>query len=492
MLGPPLWAVGSWEGSDLTLPSGGGATELSSPEFGQIDLQRAVNCYPETVEVRGGQAISGLTGIPGLATVCLLPTSPNRGAFAQDGRAFLVAGTVLYELDHNGSYTLRGGAIIDDGKPVTIDSNGQQGHQLCVTSGRRLGILDLNTNVWTPDVRTDADLACFVDGYFLSLDASTSMVWQSDFENGLAWNGLAKLQRNQGSDAFVSMGVNQRMVYLLGSKTSEVWYNAGTSPMAFAPAQSGYFEVGCGAAASVAWCDNSLMWLGESEQGPGTVWRSSGYQATRISSHALTQVLKGYSATSDAVGWAYLDRDHPFYLLSFPTAGATWAYDASTGLWAERAYWDTSTCLWAQYKPRFHCYAFGKHLVGDGATGAIYSLDRGTYTDAGGTPLRRMRQGPYASQRMQRIFHRGCWIDVETGVGNADCLAPQIMFEKSDDKGKTWDSLGDKPLGAQGNPNTRVEWKRLGSARQRAYRAIVSDPVPLHYANAYLDIEAGQ
>jgi hypothetical protein len=388
-------------------------------ESSAIDCQRTINLIPEAVESGSGKSVKSFLSIPGLADFCTLPTAPVRALSRVDNWVFAVSGTVLYELHAGGTYTMRVGALIDDGLPATISSSGAAGHQFYVTSGRRGGIYDLLTHVWTPDVRTDADAGVFVDGYFLSLDLTTSTVWQSDFENGLVWNGLAKLQRNQGSDSFMAMGVIQRMVYLLGQLTSEVLYNAGTSPMAFVPAQSGFFEVGCMAGGSVAECDNSLFWLGRSAEGALTVWRSSGYQAQRVSTHALAQTFRGYSVTADAVGWSYVDRDHPFYLLSFPTAGATWAYDASTGLWAERAYWNTATCLWENYKPRTHCYAFGKHLVGDATTGAMYDMNRDTYTDAGGVPLRRLRQGPVIANQMQWLYHRSAWLDIETGTGMA-------------------------------------------------------------------------
>lgn len=451
--------------------------------------EREVNGYAETPEDGKASSLPWM-GIPGLADWATVPTLPVRAMFAQDGRAWAVGGTVLYELLTGGTYLLRGGAIINDGLPAMIESNGQAGHQLAVASGRRLGIYDLNTNVWTPDVRTDCDVLAFVDGYFLSLDTTTSTVWQSDFENGLVWNGLAKLQRNQGSDGFVAMGVNQRMVYLLGSKTSEVWFNAGTSPMAFAPAQSGFFEVGCAAKDSIAWCDNSLMWMGQAEQGMGTVWRSSGYQAQRISTHAIARALASYAVTSDAVGWAYLDRDHPFYVLTFPTAGHTWAYDASTSRWAERSFWNTATCLEEEYKPRFHCYAFGLHLVGNGKTGAIYSLDRNTFTDAGGAPLRRVRRWPVVSKDMAWIFHRSAWLDIKTGAATTDAN-PQVMLEKSDDGCHAWTSLVDKPLGGTGNYQTRVEWKRLGRSRQRNYQAVITANAPVRIMGAYPQMDLG-
>lgn len=384
-----------------------------------IDAQRTVNLYPEVVESGTGKSVKALLSIPGLADFCTLPVGPIRQLFAQDGRAWAVAGSVLYELYSGGTFTARGGALINDGTPATIDSNGAAGHQLWVTSGGRGGVLDTVSHAWTPDVRTDATMGAFVDGYFVSLDAATSTVYASDLENGLTWNALSKAQRNLGSDAIVAMGAINRMLFLLGSQTSEVWYNTGASPFAFGPFQGGFLEVGCAARGSVAWCDNSLFWLGASEQGPGTVCRSVGFQAQRISTHALAKTIAGYATISDAVAFSHVWNDHAVYVLSFPTEGKTWAWDAASGVWTERAYWDTTSGLWGLYKPRFHAYAFGKHLVGDGVTGNIYELSATTYTDAAGVPLRRLRQGPYVVNENRQLFHRRFWLDIQSGVGQS-------------------------------------------------------------------------
>src|SRR5574343_1265478 len=245
-------------------------------ESAALDGQRTINLYPEVVESGSGKSVKALISIPGLKTFCTLPAGNCRGLFAQDGRAFAVGGAVGYELASGGTVTAQTGALVDDGLPVTWASNGVPGHQLAIASGRRLGIFDLTANTWTPDLRTDADVVAFVDGYFLSLDATISTVGQSDLEDGLTWGGTAKLQRSLGSDTSVTMGPLERMVYLLGSKTSELWYNVGTSPFAFSPFQGGFLEIGCAAADSVATLDASVFWLGTDAGGAISVFRSVG------------------------------------------------------------------------------------------------------------------------------------------------------------------------------------------------------------------------
>lgn len=74
---------------------------------------------------------------------------------------------------------------------------------------------------------------------------------------------------------------------------------------------------------------------------------------------------------------------------------------------------------------RGHCYAWGKHLVGDWATGNIYELNfaqlnkTGTwdFADNDGSPLRRIRRGPHISAEDQWVTHNQFVLAAETGLG---------------------------------------------------------------------------
>ena len=77
----------------------------------------------------------------------------------------------------------------------------------------------------------------FLDGFFLALDASTSTLRISALEDGTTWDPAQVAQRNAGADRWVAMKVCNRLIYLLGQQTSEVWWNDGGSPFPFSPIQ---------------------------------------------------------------------------------------------------------------------------------------------------------------------------------------------------------------------------------------------------------------
>lgn len=93
----------------------GGSYLLASPNAA---CQRTLNLYPEALEATDKE-VGFFKGTPGLATALLtLPTAPIRCLLAggtplnpadgSGGRMFAVAGSKLYEVYANGTYTLRG------------------------------------------------------------------------------------------------------------------------------------------------------------------------------------------------------------------------------------------------------------------------------------------------------------------------------------------------------------------------------------------------
>jgi hypothetical protein len=139
-----------------------------------------------------------------------------------------------------------------------------------------------------------------------------------------------------------------------------------------------------------------------------------------------------------------------------------------------------------------HCYAWGKHLIGDLENGKIYQMSSTVYADAG-TPIRRMRQAPVVSNAGGVLFHKALTLEMETGVGltTGQGSDPQIMMQFSDDCGRTWSSERWAALGKIGEYARRVIFRRLGRSRNRVYKVEVTDPVSVAFADADLEVEQG-
>ena len=476
-------------------------------EHATVATEQCINWYPATVETEGAKAPRVLLPTPGVEAFAEATDNPVRALFTDPatGQGFAVIGDQFYEFDTNGTLTnwTEGLAFstfsafaVDVGTaPATISSNGDGGGELFITSGDKGYVFSLFTDTGSEVLASGSAMGAEIDGYFLALDTENSAFFASDLNDGATWDPLQFQQRSKAADRWVSLDVEGADIFLFGTQTTEVWYNAGTSPFPFALNPT-LIPFGIAAVFSKKGIAGSMFWLAQTRHGITGVVRASGVQPTIISTGAIAHAIQEYAEAgviSDAVADAYEYKGHAFYMLTFPTAGATWVYDLATGKWHQRGTWNTGTNSYDAWRPLYHAVAFGKHLVGDRADGIIYEL-RGDYTsDVGGVDIRRVRRAPVLSLENRRLRFRRFELDLEVGLGNAVAPGddPQVTLNFSNDGGKTWATAGDRSAGsgALGEYQKRVFWTRLGSARNRVFEVVCSDPINnWRLTDAYLEV----
>lgn len=471
------------------------------------DQERTVNFYMEPPQAQG--ATPALVPTPGVNRIVDLTSvktgdiAPGRAHLFESGREFMVVGSSFIELDAVGNATNHG-EVGDDPNPATISSNGDGGGQLLITSAGNAFTFTLATNTLAQVTALDgkATMGDYLDGYFLVLDTKTSTLYLSALFDGTSWDTTADFaQRSIASDPWVSMRVIDRYVWLLGEHTSEAWYNAGGSfPLALHT--SSLIRYGCAAPWSVAVSENSILWLHSSRFGAGEVIQARGFTPQVVSKFAVSNALSKIRYPEGARGDVYTDRGHTFYLLSVPTGKTTWAFDLSTGEWAERGTWLSAEHEWNAWRPGFFVRAFGEMRCLDSSGSGVYRLDYGNATDvyektvAFGSPdplpLRRLRRAPAINEENRRVSYSYFEVDMESGLGTStgQGSAPMVMLRFSDDGGKTWSSGHWRSAGKIGEFSHRVKWNRLGQARRRVFEVSMTDPIPYKFTGAYLSAKA--
>lgn len=458
------------------------------------DGEKCINLYPEILESDGGKTRMALYGVPGRQTFVTGLAGPPRALFAQDGRAFCVAGDRFYEVNSDQTVTDRGG-VLNDGLPATIFSNGLGGGQLFIVSGRSGYIYALVANTLTLIAVAGFPTGVAVmgeafDQYFFVLKANSLSFQISSLANGSLWAAADTGTRSRASDNIVSIIRLGLYLWLLGSRTSEPWYDSGAATFPFAPVPSALLEMGCAAAFSPTRLDNAICFLGQDARGARMVLRidQGGMAAARISTFAVEYALNGYDSVSNAVGYSYQEAGHTFYVLTSAEWPTSWAYDVATQLWHERAKWNAATGQYEADRGMTHCYAYNKHLVGDRSNGWIYEQKLGLYADAD-QPIRWMRRSPHICQEQNRTYHSRFQVDLETGVGLTigQGSNPLVMFRFSNDGGHTWSNTLYPSIGPIGAWGTRTYNWRLGMARDRVYELTGSEPVKTALIAAYVD-----
>lgn len=475
-----------------------GPTDIRQTPY--LDQERTVNLMLSPAESPGATSRWSLGIIPGVTLLATDTGTPGRAHYfdPETEREFAVQGTRFNEISSGGVITNRGTVALN-ANPAIIVGGGPTIGQLLISSGGNAYTFVLSSNTFAA-VAALAGLTTMVDaqdGYGLAFNAANGRTYFSTLNNFTTWDVTDFFARNKAPDPLVAMKCANGFIYLLGKYTSEAWYNAGQFPVPFVFHPSGLIQHGCGAAFSPEIAGNALQWLGSTQNGQGAVVRTTAFTPEIVSSIAVENAMAGYPSISDAFGDTYEQGGQTFYLLTLPTANATWCMDTALPkavAWHERLTWISENMQYVAYRPAFHAFAFGQHRMLDRETGAIYQLSSTVYTDvpdSTGTarPLRWLRRAPALVYQNQRLFYPALEVDFEVGLGlsgTGQGSNPQVMMRMSNDNGKTWGSEQWRSAGKLGEYGTRVRWNRCGSARRRVFELSATDPIAWRMTNAYL------
>jgi hypothetical protein len=453
---------------------------------------RMVNLFPEVVP-EGGKEPAFLQRAPGLQFQQTVGTGPIRGLWAHQTNGsdfFVVSGTGFYKLTGLTATPTLLGTVAGSG-PVSIADNGTQ---IFIAANPYGYIYNEVTNVFAQITDTDfpgAVTVSYLDGYFVFNEPDSQKIWVTQLLEGTSIDPLDFASAEGSPDGVVAVFTDHRELWVFGTDTTEVWYNAGLLDFPLTRIQGAFNELGCAAPYSVAKMDNQIYWLGKDARGQGMVYRAAGYVGQRISTHAIEWQIQQYANISDATAYTYQQDGHSFYVLNFPTANATWVFDVATGAWHERAGFAGGE--FTRHRADNMCNFAGNIVVGDFENGNIYTFDLEVYADNGQPQkwLRSWRALPTGANNLTRTVQHAMQLDCETGVGlnTGQGSDPQVMLRFSDDGGHTWSNEHWKSMGRIGEYGNRTIWRRLGATmkiRDRVYEVSGTDPVRIYIMGAEL------
>ena len=484
---------------------------------------RMINLFPEVIP-EGGKEPGFLNRAPGLELLQTVGSGPIRALWAHQTNGsdfYVVSGTEVYKLTSTSATPVKLGNIIDGG-PVSIADNGTQLFFAC--NGPSY-IYNEATNefkqITDPDFPGAVTVA-YLDGYFVFNEPNSQRVWVTALLDGTSIDPLDFASAEGSPDGLVAVNVDHREAWLFGTDSVEVWYDVGGTDFPLQRIQGAFNEIGCVAAFSIAKLDNSLFWLGTDARGQGIVYKANGYTGQRVSTHAIEYAIAQYGNISDALAYTYQQEGHGFYVLTFPSANATWVYDAATQAWHERA--GLVNGAFTRHRSNCQCNFGGETIVGDFENGNIYKYSLEVYSDNGDPQkwLRSWRAIPTGQNTLKRTAQHSLQLDAESGVGlngftteqvfylvtqNSDKLItesgdyiaseitstvladPQVMLRWSDDGGHNWSNEHWTSMGGIGRFGQRIIWRRLGMTtriRDRVYEVSGTDPVKIAIMGAEL------
>ena len=484
---------------------------------------RMVNLYPEMIP-EGGKEPGFLNRAPGLQLQRSVGTGPIRALWAHQTNGadfYVVSGTEVFKMTSMTALPVKLGNVAAGG-PVSIADNGTQLFFAC--NGPSY-IYNEKTNEFKQITDPDfpgAVTVGYIEGYFVFNEPNSQNIWVTAPLDGTSVDPLDFANVQGSPDGLVAVNVDHREAWLFGTDSVEVWYYVESGDFPLQRIQGAFNEIGCVAAFSIAKLDNSLFWLGTDARGQGIVYKANGYTGQRVSTHAIEYAISQYGNISDALAYTYQQEGHGFYVLTFPSANATWVYDAATQAWHERAGLVNGELT--RHRSNCQCNFGGNTIVGDFENGNIYTYDLDVYSDNGQAQkwLRSWRALPTGQNNLNRSAHHSLQLDAETGVGlngltvdenvylvteaglnlitesgllilsgvsQLPIPSPQAMLRWSDDGGHTWSREHWTSMGRIGEYGHRTIWRRLGMTlklRDRVYEVSGTDPVKIAIVGAEL------
>src|SRR5579862_158879 len=513
----------------------GGAYEARSVIASAV---RSVNLYGEK-NPESAPAPFTYYGCPGLTSLVKPPrAAAGRGLYwANNGTLYYAAGSTVFSVSKDWVLT-RLGAI---GTTIGRVSMADNGTTLILVDGSDQGYqVDLTTNAFSPINSTNnspdppvagavfafygADRVDIIDG-FIVLNQPGTRNFYSTYLNEMKFDALFFAAKNGYSDNLVSICVTKREIWLIGERTSEVWFDAGAADFPFQIMPGPFAQHGCIAKSSVAQANGAIFWLSQDQNGQAIVVRTEGYDAKRISNFALETAMAKYPQVSDAEAFTFQQAGHTFYQINFPSADRSWRWDETVPDQWHEPMWSDVNGVEHRHRAACSAFAYGKNVVADWETGELYALDPENHADAG-APIHYRRGFPHMVGDGKQVIYPGFTLDVEaaTGLGTIDppgpfplltgasgvnaapsidagvfedallagpaplpATAPLIYLRWSDDRGRTFGNPLPQSLGEMGNYRAQPQWNRCGRARDRIFEIYGVLPGRFAIQGAFLD-----
>lgn len=472
-----------------------------------LDAEETINYIVEKAQSQGAQNESGaLLPTPGFTrwSVTGGPTGCRGFIYAADSRFLAVYGARLLEFDINGTVTDRG-AVALDANPVIMVYNGIGG-QIGIAAGGNIYAFTLATNTLSAALLSGGYThIAFAGSFGFAFQVTTGKTLISSPNDLTAWDPATFFQRSLFADPARAIFADENnLIWTLGTDSFEVRYNSGQGTQPWVPLSGLVGPYGIASPFGIGLSPAGNFWITRNAAGIGRFVVSSGGAPVPVGTYAIDAQIDKFASSagvSDAEVLVYDQGGHTAATVALasaqamnPTVPCSFSYDVEGKTWTKRGRW--SNGAWQLWAPRCHVLAFGKHLVGDRATGTIWQLDQTSAADIDGNGIRRLRRTPHLNQEHQRrpIDQVELLMDVIGPAVQAPAQGsdPRMMLRLSKDGARTWGNERQCGIGKIGEFRKRCLWTQLGAPSDAVFEFSYSEPVPAAIVDGYINnVEPG-
>ena len=468
-----------------------------------LDGQELCNLYPEVSASEGAKNTYSLIGTPGLKLFKQIGTLSQgcRGLFttARD-RLLMVIGSSLYEVYANGTSTIRGTLNSHTGPVSFAEIDKQRDPASAAVSHVMLAdgvngyILNTATNVFSTIVGDYYPGTSVIsqNGFFIQNINNSNKFIYSNYLDGLTWEAsLNYFAAESSPDNILSIFLINNQVWLMNSKSIEIWNYTGDADALWSRSGVGYINVGLAGRNAATLINGNLYWIGAGINGQNVIWHSGpSYMPERVSTNAIEHIMGSMDKVDDCVCLSYQQEGHQFVIFNFISGNRTLCYDMSTELWHERGDMDVPKGINNRHRAMYLTNWQNNIMVGDDANNNLYTWDLDQKSDNGKAILRK-RVAPHIHAERKRISFNSLEIDMELGVGlqSGQGSDPQVMLRMSNDGGYSYSPINIwASAGKVGARLSRVKFSKLGMSRDRVFEISMTDPVKWVLINAFCSL----
>lgn len=448
---------------------------------------RLLNLYAED-QPDNARSKFALISTPGLRPFIQIGTGPIRAINGDSpGLYYLVSGTRFYRAKNVGT---GGPLVVDDlgeiGTPsaalpwpsqIYTIAVSVTGCVVCVPPNAftctHSGALNQLGGTFPGNVSSVAEL----DGYFVFTETvDTAEFFICGLLDPTNYNALDFAHVESQSQRVGRVLAHRGDLWMMGEANIEVWYNSGDADFPFRRRPGGVIPVSLGGPGNPAIADGSVFWIGQD----GIVYRSVGYQAKRISTYGVEQVIRYTEGGPQAIGYSYSQGGHIFYCITF--GARTLCYDAATQQWHDRS---SSTDGSAAWRPSCSSWFTDIPIFGDSLSGLLFLGDQSIGSENGVQVIRQAVFPPIYAQT-RRAFCSRLEIEMQSG---GPTPTGDVVLDWSNDGGFSFWPPRALNAGTAIQTRKRVFTTRLGSFRQRVFRLTMQQRATIYAADA--DLTAG-
>lgn len=427
--------------------------------------ERLYNYYLRPSDGDGQIALIGRSGLVAQAS----PGSAVAQMVAMGGALYSVANGTVYKLIGT---TLTTVGTVTQGDHVSMASNASQ--VAIVTGGAYYICNGTTTTAYSTGSLTNPQRVAFQDGYFIvtgTVSGRDDAITVSGLDSGTTFDTLEFAFAENTPDEIRGIISHQKRLYIIGSRTTEVFWNSGDVDFPFTPSQSEVIEKGALSGDVIAQADNSFFWIGQDSR----VYRGPQIQA--VSTPEIEDQIKASTITG---AFPFNDRGSEFYCISRANETSL-VFDIRNGIWSEAG----TGVGYAPWIATCSAELDGAEYFGT-STGKICTLSKDVFKDDGAVIRSEAISRPVLNNgqyfRASRLY-----LSASDGQGLGDS-EPHVVLETSKD-GKNWSAGKLRGLGKRGEFDKVIHWHNLGAFRRAQMKLWVTDAARRDLFGISVDIQ---